>query len=483
MAPARIMAPAADLGLPSETYYDTEDPAQASRQAIVVRTRRAFTDFPDVETSQPVGPWRTIEVEKRASDAWLLVGRRHSVDERRDAMEQGKALFLRSLAERADGVWRTRTAARADDLQALEESVHAQLARQACALQATRDFWAERHSCDHAYLGRLESCASAASSVAMPANQARQESEWRASIQRVAEESATWANQLPDLVASHAKAAGQVRRAVAAAMSETREASKFVRAARRDVWLVTPAAMAHLPGSHTPDNGPEGPCLWQTVMRYLAACDGLQTSQTLALSRLGREEQRALALGEWVDRVLGAKDSPAALSPTSLLNSIPEQANFGSRELLCRSAGGNGGDLDMSVDLSALIVHEQQVDIRRVEGERDVWVPARILMSVDLWLHIWTSDMPSLSPPLDSIPLARACLRPVAEVTTDNPYVLRFLFRPPAAPSFLQKVGNLLWRVHMTKPGTLWLRCENTAATGELLSALELVERLYPIMS
>mmetsp|Transcript_30115 Transcript_30115/g.76054 ORF Transcript_30115/g.76054 Transcript_30115/m.76054 type:complete len:502 (+) Transcript_30115:181-1686(+) len=489
---------------PMDTFFDAEEPEQRSKRVPLGRQNRMSTDFPEFEASQPMGPWRTTEVESRESDTWLLVGRRHSVDERRDAMEQGKALFLRVLATRADGVWRARTAARADELQALEDDIQTQLSQQAQSLKVSRDFWAERYDSDRAYLGRLESSTLAAKKSALPHSQVRQQAEWRTVIERAAEQAEGWARRLPELVASHEDAAAEVRKAVARAVGESGEASKLVRAAREEVWpaaapMSTKALLA--PGTHAPDQGPEGACLWLTVRRYLAACDRLQSSQIVALARLHRAKRRVAELGQWVNETLGrglGGDLTVSLpcSPSSPLQHIggspaeqeeeekqeaEEEEEEESSEHSDESSDAEG--LDMSMDLSALIVHEQHVELCTSSGEEcDSWATARLLLSVDLWLHVWTADMPSESVPMTSIPLARTCLRPVAERSTTDHRVLYFVFRPPTAPGLFTSLSTLLRRGQDSVPQELRLRCGDLASSDELLAALELVEKLYPIV-
>jgi hypothetical protein len=201
-----------------------------------------------------------------------------------------------------------------------------------------------------------------------------------------------------------------------------------------------------------------------------------------------REEQRVARLREWVEKVLGhgvGSGLPGSL-PSSPSSQSP-QLDDGSEEE--KEKDGEGTDessddeaLDMNLDLSALVVHEQCLELCTSSGEEEVWVPARLLLSVDLWLHVWTADMPAKSVPKMSIPLAQVCLRPVAERSRADLRVVYFAFRPPVAPSLLTTLSAFLRGERSIVPRELRLRCEDVASSGELLAALELVEKLYPIV-
>lgn len=478
----------------TDIYFDAED---IDALTPVGGRARRHTDFPEMEVTTKVGAWRSTEVERRDSgEAWLLVGRRHSVDERREAMDQGKTAFLRLLAERADGTWRAQTAARAASLQGIEDRVTAQLASQSKALEASRIFWTERQAADKAYLGRLDSCHSSSSMTFMPGDQAREERAWRTSMEQTAEESDSWAQRLPGLITRHESVAGQIRQSITRAVGDSDEASKAVRTAKSDVWPVTAAPGAQLPGTHASDMGPEGACIWRAVKRYLAACDWLQSSQEVALARVQREEERSVRLGEWVDKVLNNGRKSPTVSP-ALSDEVPGDTpkECGARPgppFLRRLGDKSESDSDSedssteglgaSLDLSALVVHEQSVEMRHSEEDGVPWQSARMLLSVDLWLHVWTSEVPANGDATASYPLPSACWRPVAEVSSEDSRVLRFHFRTPSTPSLLEGLARRLRREADPPPRSLCLRCETSNMAKELLQVFELVEKLYPII-
>mmetsp|Transcript_78057 Transcript_78057/g.135358 ORF Transcript_78057/g.135358 Transcript_78057/m.135358 type:complete len:511 (+) Transcript_78057:88-1620(+) len=504
-------------GIPGEggddLFYDADD---GQSDAIPMRLR-TYTDFPEYERhNEPVesmGPWRTTEVERHnsftsgSSSSWLLVGRRHSVDDRRDALEQGKTLFLHSLAEKADGLWRTSTATRAEQMQQAEEQAENKLTAQAQSLKAASDFWAERHTSDKAYLERLEACANASSGAsALPPQQAQAEAEWRLNMQSKAEYSGSWAKKLPDLIESHEKSAAEIRRAIVRAIADADSASKLVRDARASVWPPKPVrAPTKFLGSQGADFGP-GPCLWLAVRRYLMACGGLHRAQSTALARVKREEERLALLGSWVDRALGHTDggsgltspvhshggsvsshSSAGLSTASSVPEVsPERTHKAERDPAQESESGEESEeevLDISMDVSALVVFEQGCDVRRTSDES--WASSHLVFSVDLWLHIWTpSDNYRTTTPADSISLTGACLRPVAERCKEDPRVLQLRFRPPAVPTGVVKsIGSMIWGKSGDQQRELWIRCADDEEADELLASLELVEKLYPIVT
>lgn len=492
----------ADTPESDAAFYDAEEVLQVPRRCAVVRRRRFSSDFPEHATSTAMGPWRTTEVERREESSWLLVGRRHSVDERRDALEQGKALFLRVLAARADGPWRARTAACADEIQAMVEHVRDQLEQQEHSLREARDFWAERHNADRAYLERLQASASAVNRGALPPSQACWAMDWRLGVQRTTDNSAAWAEQLPHLIERHEQAAAEVRRAVARASGDAESASALVRAARAAVWPVAARAVGQpRGGSHSADSGPDGACLWQAVRQYLTACDGLHGAQRATLARLRREERRLVSLGRWVEDVLGraSSDSVASL-PLSVPQLAPgskarsefeeereeqeQEREQEQEEGYCTSEGTEEEEvLDLSMDVSALVIHEQNVEVcRDALAEGSTWDPSHLLLSVDLWLHMWTpADLPHESAPTESLALAQTCLRPVA-IRSDDPRVLRLMPRPQRLPGLLERLGGRLWAAPESAPCGLTIRCCDAAACEELLGALELVEKLYPTL-
>jgi len=141
--------------------------------------------------------------------------------------------------------------------------------------------------------------------------------------------------------------------------------------------------------------------------------------------------------------------------------------------------------LDMSLDISALVVHEQKVDVRCGSGE--AFVASRILLSVDLWLHIWSPvDMAPESNPTESIQVATSCLRPVVELEKDSDCILELRFRPLSRPEGLVETlgtaaASLIWGPS-TQHAPLWIRCADARAADELMGVLEIVEKLYPLV-
>jgi len=315
-------------------------------------------------------------------------------------------------------------------------------------------------------------------------------------VQRTAEGSAAWAEQLPHLIEKHGWAADEVRRSIARATAEAEVAGRSLRSARAAVWPVTSRVGAKLPGLHGSDSGPEGACLWQAVRRYLSACEGLQSTQCVALARLRRDERRLTRLADWVAGVLAASGDTTPSSPSSVADLASEEEDhveFPAGQRKHSSSTGEASDdgeddedgdeaLGMSTDISALVIHEQKVEAcHGAEAEAGAWAPARILMSVDLWLHVWTpADLPRESAPTESLPLARACLRPVAVRLDGDSCVLRLMMRPRAAPGLLERLSALWAQAPSKVPGELLIRCSDEAACSELLGALELVEKLYP---
>merc|ERR1719491_555064 len=88
----------------------------------------------------------------RSSSGWLLVGRRHSVDDRRDDVDHTKALLMHSISTEIDEPWRERTSASTAEITALEGRLRTEITRQKELIQAARDYWVERSSADRNYL-------------------------------------------------------------------------------------------------------------------------------------------------------------------------------------------------------------------------------------------------------------------------------------------------------------------------------------------
>eukprot|EP00929_Paragymnodinium_shiwhaense_P058184 TRINITY_DN29136_c0_g1_i1.p1 TRINITY_DN29136_c0_g1~~TRINITY_DN29136_c0_g1_i1.p1 ORF type:complete len:546 (-),score=134.55 TRINITY_DN29136_c0_g1_i1:114-1751(-) len=512
------------------------DGAKEARKRAARAQLRAATSFPEASTTEAVGPWRTTEVECRdaaTSSSWLLVGRRHSVDERRDSIDQTKVQFLRKLAARTDGIRRSTTTACCEALQHMEERIEAQISEQTSALERTGKFWADRHAADLAYLAKLQSsqisssdASSAAGATPLPKNQADREQLWLEETRKAAERSWAWAKELPVLIDSHRAAASQVRRATRLALQDVEAASKAVRQAQSALRPSNTAVQAaKMPGTHSEDGGPEGSCLWLVACRRIAAEEDLQRAQRAALARLKREEKRLACVRDWVDAVLdresGSGSSLDEPPVPSLPELVPEQSPEQAPEDDGTSSRDEESDLDdtprSASDTEALIICRHDVEL--CSGDDASWTPAHILLSVDLWLHIWTPPQLAKAAPASpsrSIPLARACRRPVATRSREDVNVLVFSIIPghevlsnslgqaataarPTALGLLSAFGLLnRWSAQAVKasgPDTCKLCIRvgggtDKAAQAEddsdseadaLLTSLELVEKLYPL--
>jgi hypothetical protein len=460
-------------------------------------------------------------------------------------MNESKALFLRILAERANSPWRASIAARAGKLQQIEEMAVAQLAQQAGALKAARNFWAERVAADRAYLQRLEACSIAPEekgasiagalgawfpvcnsdcnsptargpvndAVALGPAHARKEKQWHVKVLDAADRAGAWSQQLPRLIESHDHAAEQIRSAIVTSVRDAEVASKLVRDSMDAVWPVGSPAEVQLPGSHSSDTGPEGICLWLAVRRYLSACGSLHGIQAAALARAQRQEARLDRLGAWVNKVLGRStadtggstssspmDIPSPASPPSELSQEPALEKVDND----RSDDSDGEEvLDSSMDISALVIHRQHVEVKDGMDEHSIWEKSYVVLSVDLWLQIWAPGClcDDNTEPAKSIPLPTACARPVAKLGSDDPRELKLVMRQPhaAVPSFtgLRTAASAAGLIGQflrgrdqhgcgsvgTIDSQLRIRCESAASAREFLATLELVEKLYPVIA
>eukprot|EP00928_Gymnodinium_smaydae_P063145 TRINITY_DN46817_c0_g1_i1.p1 TRINITY_DN46817_c0_g1~~TRINITY_DN46817_c0_g1_i1.p1 ORF type:complete len:577 (-),score=133.89 TRINITY_DN46817_c0_g1_i1:16-1746(-) len=485
---------------------------------------------------------------------WMLVGQRHEVDERREAMTQGKALFLRVLAQRSEGVWRTRTTARTEEARIIEDGVRRELVAQQQALSSTSAFWAKRKSDDESYLQRLQESRTPREKQ-LPEAFVRQEVEWVEGVRKALRQSSAWAEQLPKLIDAHNKASGEILAVVDDVRALWNEAENRVAQTRAEVW---PRGAEHPDAEGDMD---AMPCLWLAVRNYLEACEGLSAVQSKHLARLKNEERRMARLGAWVEMSLDAdgeeaQDEPldwvapdldsSACALGSLMrakkNSIDGSpvrsmrlTGLARQRLHSRTTTlGDGGDMEdldeaednwsdessdessdgegapnLARDLSPLVVHEQDVKMRRNTDDGESWVSARVLMSVDLWLYVLTLDkepkrepkakcLPSrkartrssimgcgagrqgflTSRPDEAIPLVTKCKRPVAQIVDGA--MIQLDYRPQQLRGFFENLSGMLFGTPSEAAESLWLRCADEVACAELFSALELVNELYP---
>lgn len=109
-------------------------------------------------------------------------------------------------------------------------------------------------------------------------------------------------------------------------------------------------------------------------------------------------------------------------------------------------------------------------------------VAAHALLSLDLWLHIWTPAVlfEEGAQPTESVALARECARPAAAYGVEDTCEVRVSFRTEPPPGMVTRLGGFLrWRPAAV-PRKLWLRCVDEAAASELLKVIDLVEKMYP---
>lgn len=442
------------------------------------RLRRLSTDFAgsaEGNDVQSVGPWRTTTVERRASNPWLLIGRRHSVDDRRSSMEESKLLFLGVMSAQVGkgSARRCQCTATAEEVIAIESRLQEEIACQTAMLDAAMEFWLKRQAADEGYISQLEGLASLARGVpstavgsrtsAAPAYRTptvltpqlrQEETEWRACVQQAADRSANMAAQLPRFVEQHASAVAQIRRGVAGVIESMRLADAEVETAQAAVWPKDAKLFCPLPGERGWDaigtstgsvqcdhstEMPRKPCCWLQSRRYLVACSRLEQAQCTALSRLHREEKRLALLGEWLQRLLESCSSSQVHSPPSL--SSLESSSVCDSNAISKTDGEPGQNF-LDTDLSALVVHQVVADIsvtstsneecnlRDATNGTGKWANGCALLSSDLWLHVWTADkgrdreqllqLPSNGPPGLSISLVCQCARPVAELVRDE---------------------------------------------------------------
>ncbi|CAK0869569.1 unnamed protein product [Prorocentrum cordatum] len=378
------------------------------------RRRRLPTDYRE-EGGQTriLGPWKSTEVgslSRRKSSAWELIQR----------------LVGGAPADQV-GMYRGQ------------------------ALQATAKYLAERSAADSAYLADLGAPPPARPELSSAAAPAAPEAVRRlAVLQRTAERSARLASELRAFLERHARAEGDIRRTVRLATEDAEASRGAEQEARAHVWPEAPPLLddplkGHLRGGEVP----EGTCAWLAVTRYLAACQALQDAHSAAQSRLHRKELHLAQLQVLVDNVLGQAIS-ASLDATP--DSVPEIVlgdgdGAGHAEPSDHGPGEDEGDDDesptaiLSMEAAPLVMHQLAVDVcyqaadAAHEDSADEWISSHILVSVDLWLHVWGTTAETVSgPPLQSTPsqsiyLPRACAGPVAIGVSNQPRVLHLKLR------------------------------------------------------
>lgn len=452
---------------------------------------RRMSDFPDDAHAKEIGAWRTLSVQRTLSSAsWLLVGRRHSVDDRREAIERGKDLFLGVLQQAVEGSWRERVIIQTKDLKSLHEQLVSGMEAQVATMEAARRWWAERHAADVGYLARLTECGAPPSPEV--AHEESFETDWIAKVRKVCERSEALSAQFPKLTASHSAAIANIHRVVERVADDVAKAQSAEGASQRTVWPQAHSLAVQLPGTHTPDFGPTGPCTWLAVRRYITACDALEGALIAGLAQLRRAERRLAHLGDWVSTVLarGCHESVGATPSASDL-------------MLEHDTPGRSGEqheedaLGTTIDLEPLEELKMTLEACGEGLAEGDWVPVQALISVDHWLHIWSPiGLSKHSAPTLSVNLTQECGRPVA-VRDDpqEPQQLRLALRPAPVQvmGFAARLGVLLsfsrgspdvgGAGNSPKVHELRLRCQDPEETEELLTSFETIERLYPMTS
>eukprot|EP00928_Gymnodinium_smaydae_P040002 TRINITY_DN27207_c0_g1_i1.p1 TRINITY_DN27207_c0_g1~~TRINITY_DN27207_c0_g1_i1.p1 ORF type:complete len:581 (+),score=61.23 TRINITY_DN27207_c0_g1_i1:54-1745(+) len=539
-------------------YDDDTDRVSLTKRPNSDARRRLSTDFPNNDVKEDdlttIGPWREVTVERQVSNPWLLIGRRHSVDDRRHSVEETKALFLGTLAAKVDDGSRVqiRCLANAEEIKARSQNVWDELSRQEHALKACRDFWIERQAADEGYVGRLDALALVArksemmkpytstASTAMKSKLKQEEAEWRAQVQHASSRSAGMAAELPRIIEQHSRVANEVSRSVTSATEEVQVLTMQLQSSRASLWSGTgKLRLSSLPGSHAWDalgmntgddarSGSQSPCCWFEARTYLVVLSNLLDTQCVAMARLRRQERRLSLLGDWVQQVMesGPSDGILTAQMPSMRDSKSPQAEVDSVEQEYK-------DMIRDIDLSALIVHqmEARMSIDADGSDSTIWMPVLVILFVDLWLHIWTSDKEGDhdlrdlwwgASPTYSIPLLHHCNRPVAKVVDAESKhgsrivqinfklefltlesitivdvaasaVAEFAARTTGIASRLKE--NLLspwkrWSSHgKTNTGTppanasypnIFIRCADEGAAEDFIGALGLLEQLYP---
>lgn len=487
-------------------YDDTTDAdlaefAQPRGRMGPAARRRASTLFPDEAEDagvDVVGAWRMTEVtdgpelegyrNRTRSSSWLLVGRRHSVDERREEVEAGKHAFLRFLAAEASALRHQRFETQAAELAELDKSLREEMARQADVLAASKEFWVGSFAAGRSYLTNLERLADSSSAASLPHEIGQAAAEQIAQARKVASRAEAWALWMPHVGECYAPAVEEVGRTLERAMQNVEAATSMAEKRHFSLWpcsteVPVGACKLTVPNRHSADAGPEGGCLWLAACQFLAATEALEASHQVALAQLRRQDKKLKALALWLDEALNCDSLEDRGSPTNL-------ASLPSQQPSSPVVRPSDEPLLESVDLAVLVVHEVEAEVcydyPRDTTDDSTWVPVRLLLSVDLCLHVWQQpgmDYHTTVEPSDSIDLLRECHRPVAVRSSKDPRVVQIAVRPDDAKfSLMQGLDRFLRKGATQRPPRrgLQFRCVDAADAADLLGAFDMIEALYP---
>jgi hypothetical protein len=214
-------------------------------------------------------------------------------------------------------------------------------------------------------LSSLERLTSAANASLLPAEMGQAAAEQIAHARKEASRSEAWASWLPRVADCHGAAIDEVNRALARAMQGVQIASTSLCTARQQLWPKSTEVVASngtltTPTGHAADSGPEDcTCLWLAACQYFIACENVEVSYQVAFALLSRQEKQTALLARWLDDVLSrgglvdGHESPVGMA------AIPPQEP--ASPVFQRSAE----PLRESVELSALVVHEVDVEVCR----------------------------------------------------------------------------------------------------------------------
>jgi len=390
-------------------------------------------------------------------------------------VRQGKAAVLRNLLESLKGP-QSRICAHQQEFTKLESDLGAEFARQQKVVDSVTELWAKRAAADAEYLAQLEALASG---TALPSDDCQQR-EWVEDVRRSAQHSSALAERLPRFCRCYHESAAEVKRLLVRAAENVKEGTRLEQESQSSLRAHEDALMCSVPDLHAADDGPNCGCLWLTAHKYLTVCQQLECDLVTSLSLVRRASTRLRRLNEWVEAAFCRADAQAMLP--DLAKSSDSLEGDGCQEDNAGKANGVHPD-DTVVDLSSLVVHEQAADLLQDSGSFSGWNQAKIVVSIDLWLHLWVQEGKALNhSPMRSIALAKECMRPVAVQVHEDVKTLQLCFRqaPVQNPGFAARLRGLIWS---DAPSTreLRLRCSDEEASRELLGALELVDKLYPL--